>query len=87
MTRLLLKESGGVLPMKLVSMQLPIAAVGGATLMAWRAYDIAPSSSFVEVEMAGWVMYGVMALVLGLLWELLRAYHRLNHRHNSQRTA
>jgi hypothetical protein len=66
---------------KLISMRLPAAAVGGATLMAWRAYSISPSSSFVETDMAGWMMLGAFLLVVMLIWELVRSYLRLNERH------
>ncbi len=67
--------------MKLFSMRLPAAAVGGAPLMAWRAYSVSPSSSFVEVDMAGWMMLGALLLVVMLIWELVRSYLPLNERH------
>ena len=64
-----------------ISLRLPAAAIFGATLMAWRAYSISPSSTLVEVEMVGWMMLGAGLLVLVLLWELVRRYLRLNERH------
>jgi hypothetical protein len=67
--------------LKLISLRLPAAAIGGATLMAWRAYSISPSSTLVQVEMAGWVMLGAALLVLIVLWEIARGYLQLNQRH------
>ena len=67
--------------MTLISLRLPAAAIGGATLMSWRAYSISPSSTLVQVEMVGWVMLGVALLVLIVLWELVRSYLHLNQRH------
>jgi hypothetical protein len=51
--------------------------------MAWRAQEIAPSSTLVEVEMTGWVIYGAGALVVGLFWEGFRALQRLNSRYEA----
>jgi hypothetical protein len=65
----------------LISLRLPAAAIGGATLMAWRAYSISPSSTLVQVEMAGWIILGAALLVLIVLWEMVRSYLHLNHRH------
>ena len=64
--------------MKLPSARLPAAFVFDATLIAWRAYETAPSSSGVEVEMSGWVMVGGLLLILLALWEAVRAYAALN---------
>lgn len=71
--------------MTLPSMRLPIAAVLAATLMAWRAYEIAPEYSAVWAEMAGWVMLGALLLAVGLFWELLRWYLRMDRRHAVER--
>ena len=66
--------------MSLPSVKLLLAAVVGATLMAYRGYETAPDSSAMQVEMAGWVLYGAVAIAVGVLWELLRAGVRLNER-------
>lgn len=52
-----------------------------ATLMAWRAYEIAPLYSAVQAEMAGWVMLGAILLAVGFFWELLRWYQRMDSRY------
>ena len=70
--------------MMLPSMRLPIATALGATLMAWRAYEIAPDYSAVQTEMMAWVMIGPLALTIGLLWELVRWYQRMDRRHLPQ---
>ena len=67
--------------MTLPSIRLPIAAVLAATLMAWRAYEIAPIYSVVQAEMAGWVMLGAILLAVGFFWELLRGYQRMDRRY------
>ena len=67
--------------MTLVSMQLPIAITLGATLMAWRASDVAPPYSAVQNEMSGWLPYGSLMLVVGLFWELLRWYQRMDRKY------
>ena len=64
-----------------ISMQLPIAVVLGATLMDWRANEVAPASSAVQVEMAGWVICGAALLVAGLLWELSRRWQRADQKY------
>jgi uncharacterized BrkB/YihY/UPF0761 family membrane protein len=67
--------------MKLPSLRLPIVAVLAATLMAWRAYEVAPKYSAVQVEMAGWVMVGALLSAVGFIWELLRWYQRMDRRY------
>lgn len=69
--------------MTLISMRLPIAAVLGATLMAWRACEMAPEYSAVQHEMAGWAMAGALLLAVGFFYELLRWYQRFDRRHVS----
>jgi hypothetical protein len=66
--------------MTLPSASLPIALTLGATLMAWRGYEIAPEYSAVQVEMAGWVMLGSALLTVGFFWELTRWYQRMDRR-------
>lgn len=66
--------------MTLPSMRLPIAVTLGATLMAWRAFEIAPEYSAVQIEMMDWMFWGSVLLVLGLFWELLRWYQRMDRR-------
>ncbi|HVJ70548.1 MAG TPA: hypothetical protein VM531_03405 [Sphingomicrobium sp.] len=66
--------------MTLPSMRLPTAATLGATLTAWRAYEIAPEYSAVQIEMMGWVFWGSMLLALGFFWELVRWYQRMDRR-------
>lgn len=66
--------------MMLPSLRLPIALTLGATLMAWRAHDIAPQYSAVQVEMTAWLMVGSLLLVVGFLWELVRWYQRMDRR-------
>lgn len=73
--------------MKLISMRVPAAAVFGATLMAWRAYSISPSSTLVQGEMVGWMMIGALLLVAIVLWELVRSYLRLGERHDASKAA
>lgn len=67
--------------MTLPSMRLPFSLTLGGTLMAWRAYEIAPEYSDVQVEMAGWVMLGALLLAVGFFWELLRWYQRMDRRY------
>lgn len=67
--------------MKLPSLRLPIVAVLAATLMAWRAYEIAPEYTAVQVEMAGWLALGALLLTFGFFWELLRWYQRMDRRY------
>jgi hypothetical protein len=69
--------------MTLISLRMPTAAIVGATLMAWRADAIAPEYSAVQVEMDLWVMIGVLLTALGLFWEALRAYQRMDRRYTS----
>ena len=64
--------------MLLPSLRSPIAAVLAATLMAWRAYEIAPIYSVVQAEMAYWVMLGSLVLAVGFFWELIRWYQRMD---------
>ncbi len=49
--------------------------------MAWRAYFISPSSTYVQSEMVGWMMLGALLLVVMLDWELVRSYLLLNERY------
>ncbi|MFC3580377.1 hypothetical protein [Sphingomonas hylomeconis] len=65
----------------LPSLRLPIAALLAATLMAWRAYEIAPIYSVVQAEMAGWIMLGSLLLAVSFFWELIRWYQRMDRRH------
>ncbi|HMI40029.1 MAG TPA: hypothetical protein VK485_02215 [Sphingomicrobium sp.] len=67
--------------MTLISMRLPIAVALGATLMAWRAYEVAPEYSDVQTEMSGWTMLGALFLTFGFFWELFRWYQRMDRRH------
>jgi len=62
-------------------MRFPIAVTLGATLMAWRAYEISPPYSRVWAEMIGWTTWGPAALVVGFLWELVRWYQRIDRRY------
>jgi hypothetical protein len=67
--------------MTLISMRLPIAFTLGATLMAWRAYAIAPEYSVVWTEMLNWLLWGPLLLAVGGFWELLRWYQRMDRRY------
>jgi hypothetical protein len=67
--------------MTLPSMRLPIVAVLAATVMAWRAYEIAPEYSAVQVEMAGWMVVGSLLLAVSFFWELARWYQRMDRRY------
>jgi len=71
--------------MTLPSMRLPIALALGSTLVAWRAYEIAPEYSTVQVEMAGWIVLGSVVLAAGFFWELLRWYQRMDRRYLPER--
>lgn len=71
--------------MPLPSMRLPIALTLGATLMAWRAYTIAPEYSAIWVKMAGWLMLGPLLLAAGFLWERVRWYQRMDRRYLPER--
>ena len=71
--------------MTLPSLRLPITAVLAATLMAWRAYEIAPVYTAVQAEMALWVMLGAMLLAVGFFCELLRWYQRMDRRYAPER--
>jgi hypothetical protein len=66
--------------MTLPSMRLLIALALGSTLTAWRAYEIAPEYSPVQVEMMMWVAIGSLLLAIGFFWELLRWYQRMDRR-------
>jgi hypothetical protein len=70
--------------MMLVSMRLPIAVTLGATLMAWRTYEVAPEYSAVQTEMMGWIMLGSLLLAVGFFWEMLRWYQRMDRRYIGQ---
>lgn len=65
----------------LPSLRSPIAVVLAATLMAWRAYEIAPVYSAVQAEMAGWIALGSLLLAVGFFWELIRCYQRMDRRY------
>ncbi len=69
----------------LLSMRLPIAVMLPATLMAWRAYEIAPVYSVVQAEMAGWIALGSPLLAVSLFWEMIRWYQRMDRRHLPKR--
>lgn len=67
--------------MTLPSLRLPIAVTLGATLMAWRAFDIAPEYSDVQIEMMGWHQLGLLLLAVGFFWGLVRWYQRMDRRY------
>lgn len=71
--------------MTLPSLRLPMTAVLAATLMAWRAYEIAPEHTAVQVKMAGWMMLGAVLLTVGFFWELARWYLRMDRRYAPER--
>jgi len=71
--------------MTLSSMRPPIYFVLTATLMAWRAYEIAPAYSAVQVELTGCVMLAATLLAVGFFWELLRWYQRMDRRYAPER--
>lgn len=67
--------------MKLPSVRIPLAAILGATLMAWRAYEIAPQYTAVLHEMMRWMMLGGLLLIVGTIYELVRSYLLLGGRY------
>jgi len=67
--------------MILPSMRFPVALILGATLMAWRAYTIAPVYTAVQAEMAGWIFLGTLVLAAGFFCELVRWYQRMDRRY------
>lgn len=71
--------------MTLPSMRVPIAVTLGATLLAWRSYEIAPEYSAVQTEMMGWMFWGASLLAVGFLWELMRWYQRMDRRYLPER--
>ena len=71
--------------MALPAMRLPIAVTLSATLMAWRASEIAPDYSGVQTEMSIWAALGASLLAVELLWELVRWYQRMDRRFLSER--
>jgi hypothetical protein len=71
--------------MTLPSMRLPLALTLGATLMAWRAYEIAPEYSVVQIDMMGWLMLGPCLIAAGCLWEMVRWYQGMDRRYLPQR--
>ena len=70
--------------MPLPSMRFPTAVALGATLMAWRAYAIAPEYSVVTSELMLWTMLCPLVLGLGLFWELVRWYQRMDRRYSPE---
>ncbi len=71
--------------MTIPSLRLPIALTLGATLMAWRGYEIAPIYSAIQIEMVQWVLVGSGLLVVGLFWELARWYQQMDRRYLPKR--
>jgi hypothetical protein len=69
--------------MALTSMRAPTAAALGATLMAWRAFELSPDYSVVQLEMMRWLLPGATLVLAGLLWELVRWYQHMDSRYSS----
>jgi hypothetical protein len=72
---------GGEEVMALVSLRAPIAGVFGATAMALRAFTIAPEYTAVKSEMGNWALVGALLVMVGLFWELVRWYQRMDRRY------
>ena len=70
--------------MKLPSARIPLAAILGAALMAWRAYEIAPQYTAVLHEMIKWIMLGGLLLIVGTIYELVRLYLLLDGRYGAK---
>jgi hypothetical protein len=64
--------------MQLISLRVPIAGCLGATLMAWRAYEVAPPYTAVQIEMMNCIAVGALLLTLGGVWEFARWYQRMD---------